>query len=168
MFFQRVQVIFNRVVDAEVNHIKTGTFKHHRYKILANVMDIALDRANDHGANTRRPGFRQQRPQNHHAGFHRIGRHQNFRHKQDAITKINANDGHAFDQRLCQNIIGRPFARKKNLHAFHNFILHSVIKIVMHLLDKFVIIQIGKNNFFFISHGIIPRLALYRQLALFQ
>jgi hypothetical protein len=38
----------------------------------------------------------------------------------------------------------------------------------MHLLDKFIIIQIGKNNVFFVSHGLLPRLALYRQPALFR
>ncbi len=37
-----------RVVDAKVDHFKARAFHHHGDKVLADVVDVAFDRADDH------------------------------------------------------------------------------------------------------------------------
>ena len=34
-------------VDTQIDDFKSGSFKHHRHKIFANVVNVALDRADD-------------------------------------------------------------------------------------------------------------------------
>ena len=48
MLFKGLEIVLYRVVDAEVDHVETGTFQHHRHKVLSDVVDIALDRADNH------------------------------------------------------------------------------------------------------------------------
>ena len=50
-----------------------GAFHHHPDEVLADVVDIALDRADDQLALLRRAGGGKQRPQDRHARLHRIG-----------------------------------------------------------------------------------------------
>jgi hypothetical protein len=51
-----------------------------------------------------RAGLDQQRAQDEHAGLHRVGRQQHFRHEQDAVAEVDADDAHALDQRLGQDL----------------------------------------------------------------
>ena len=81
MFFQRFKVIFNGVVDAKIDNLKSSTFQHHRHQIFPNIVNITFHCANDNLTHTRRPRFSQQRAQNAHPGFHGICGHQDFRHK---------------------------------------------------------------------------------------
>ena len=143
MLFQRIKIVFNWVIDPKINHVKTGAFKHHRNKVFANVMDITLDRANHHCTNSWCACFSKQRPQNTHARLHRIRCHQDFGNKQNTIAEINADNRHALDKRFGQNLIRCPTPLKQNIDTFNNLILHAVIKVVMHLLDKFIIVQIS-------------------------
>src|SRR5450631_3037632 len=78
---------FHRIVDAEIDDLESGALEHHRYQVLADVVNVALDGADDDLADRFHTGFRQQRPQDLHAALHRVRGQQHFGHKQDAIAK---------------------------------------------------------------------------------
>ena len=103
----------------------------------------------------------EQRAQDRHAGLHRVGGHQHFRHEQDAVAKIDADDAHALDQRLGQHVVGRPAALEQDVHAVLDLLLQAVIEIVVHLLDEFVVRKRGKVEFI-IRHGFAGTLACNR------
>ena len=92
MLLERVQVLVDVAVDAEVDHLEPGTLHHHADQVLADVVDVALDGADHHLADLRRPGLDQQRAQDRHAGLHRVGGQQHLRHEQDAVAEIDADD----------------------------------------------------------------------------
>ena len=97
-------------------------------------MDIALHRADHHLAHARCAGFDQKRAQDGHPGFHGVGGHEDFRHEQDAVAKIDADDAHALYQGLCQDAIGCPATPEQDVDALFDFVFQTVIEIVMHLL----------------------------------
>ena len=82
-----------------------------------------------------------------HARLHRIGAHQHFGNEQDAVAEILADDSHALNQRLGEEVVGRPAAAEKDVGAFLDLFLEPVIQVVMHLLHKFIIGEFGKNDF---------------------
>ena len=59
MFLQRGKVVFDRIVDADINDIEAGAFHHHADKILADIMNVAFHRTDDHLAHLRCACFRQ-------------------------------------------------------------------------------------------------------------
>ena len=148
MFFQRVQIIFHRIVNAEVDDFKAGAFHHHRHQVFADVVDVAFHRADDHFADRFGAGLRQQRAQNFHPAFHRVGRHQHFRDEQNAVAKINADDAHAFHQRFVQNFGGGPAALQQNVGAFNDLFAQAVVEIIVHLFDQFVVGQRAQVQIF--------------------
>jgi hypothetical protein len=88
--------------------------------------------------------------------LHGVGAHQHLGYKENAVAEVFADNSHAFDQRLGQNIVGCPAAPEKNIRAFLDFFLKPVIQIVVHLLDKFIIGKLGKDDFI-VRHGFLPR-----------
>ena len=142
----RVQIILDRIVDAEVDDVEAGAFHHHADEVLADVVDVALDGADDHLALLGRAGGGEQRAQDEHAGLHRVGRQQHFRHEQDAVAEILADDAHAFDQRLGQHLVGHPAALEQDVGAFLDLFLQAVIEVVVHLLHEFVVGKLGKDD----------------------
>ena len=96
------------------------------------------------------PVFGQKRLKNGHATLHRVGGQQNLWHKEDAVTEIGTNNGHAADQCLGQDLIGFPFAFQQDLHALFDLFLETVVEVVEHLLDKFLVIQFGEDDFVFV------------------
>ena len=95
-------------------------------------------------------------PQDEHAGFHGIGGQQNFRHEQDAVAEIDADDAHAFDQSFGQNLVRRPAAAEQDVDACLNFFLEAVIKVVVNLLHQILIIEGIEIKFAFIAHRSTP------------
>jgi hypothetical protein len=85
-------------------------FHHHRDQVLADVVDVALHRADHHLADRLDAGFREQRAQDLHPALHRVGGEQHFRYEQDAVAEVDADDAHAFDQRVVQHPLGPPAA----------------------------------------------------------
>ena len=82
-----------------------------------------------------------------HARLHGVGGQQHFRHEQDAVAEIDADDAHAFDQRLGQHLVGRPAAAEQDVDAFLDLFLEAVIEIVMHLLHEIVVGKLRKDDF---------------------
>ena len=153
MLLDRRQIFLDAVVDADVEHLEAGALHHHADEVLADVVDVALDGADHHLAHLRRAGGDQQRAQDRHSRLHRVGGHQHFRHEQDAVAEIDADDAHALDQRLGQHVVGRPAAVQQDAHAVLDLLLQAVIEIVVHLRDEFVVRQRGKVEFV-IRHGV--------------
>src|SRR5690606_1757004 len=124
----------------------------------------ALDRADDHLADGLGARLGEQGTQDAHTALHGVGRHQHLRHEQDAVAKVDANDAHAFDQRIGQHLVGRPAPVEQDLSAFDDLLPQSVVQVVVHLLDEFVVIQgsevdlflVGFDNVFF-GHDSLTR-----------
>ena len=113
-----IDVIFDRVVDAKVDDLEAGPLHHHRHKVLADVVDVALHRSDYHLAHAGRAGFRKQGLQDRHPRLHGIGGQKNLGHEQDAIAKVVADNFHAANQGFGQNAVGFPAAFQKDVGAF--------------------------------------------------
>ena len=141
MLLQRVEIVLDRVVDAQVDDLEAGAFHHHADQVLADVVDVALDRADHHLADLLGTGLGQQGTQDDHAGLHGAGRQEDLRHEEDAVAEVDSHDPHAFDQGLGQNIIRHPAAFEQNIHALFDLFLETVIEVVHYLLDEFLVVE---------------------------
>mmetsp|Transcript_23492 Transcript_23492/g.41379 ORF Transcript_23492/g.41379 Transcript_23492/m.41379 type:complete len:269 (-) Transcript_23492:92-898(-) len=151
--FHRFEVVFDRVVDAKVDHLETGPFHHHRNKVLADVVDVAFDCADDHLAHAGCAGFGQQRFQDGHATFHCVGGQQHFGHKQNPVAEVRADDRHSAHKGFGQDIIGLPFALQQNVDPFFDLFLETVVKIVKHLVHKLFVVELCEDDIVFVCHG---------------
>ncbi len=151
--FDRFKIVLDRVVDTQIDDFKTGTFHHHRHKVLADVVDVAFDGADDHLADTWCAGFGQKRLEDRHATLHRVRSQKYLWHKQDAVSEVISDDGHTAHKRFGQDIIRFPTALQQDVHGLFDLFLETVIEIVEHLLDQFLVIEIREDDIvFFVSH----------------
>ena len=105
-------------------------------------MDVALDGADDHLADGRRPGLGQERAEDRHPALHhRVGGEEHLGDEQDAVPEVDPDDAHAFDERIVQNALGHPSALQQDVRAFLDLFLQAVIEIVVHLPDELVVGQ---------------------------
>ena len=141
VLLERFQVCLDGIVDPDVDHLETGALHHHRDKVLADVVDVALDRADHHLADLGRAGLGQQRPQDRHAALHRVGREQDLGHEEDAVAEVDPDDPHALDQGLGQDPVRLPAALEQDVDALHDLLLEAVVEVVLHLLDQFVVVE---------------------------
>ena len=111
VLLERIQILLDGAVDAEVDHLEAGALHHHRDQVLADVVDVALDRADHHLADRRRPGLGEQRAQDRHAALHRVGGEQHLGHEQDAVAKVDADDA------SCRRPAPRSARRKASSRA---------------------------------------------------
>ncbi len=139
VLLDRLEIVLDGIVDAEVDDLEAGAFHHHADEVLADVVDVALHGADDHLADLRSAGLGQQRAQDEHARLHGVGRHQHFGHEEDAVPEVLADDAHALDERRGQNLIGRPFASQEDAHALLDLFLEPIVEVIVHLLDEFVV-----------------------------
>ena len=116
-------------------------------------MDVTLDGADHHLADLGRARLGQERTQHMHAGLHRIGGHQHFRHEQDAVAEIDADDAHALDQRLVQHFLGRPAALEQDTRPLLDLRAHTVIEVVVHLLDQLGVVERRQVEIVTIGHA---------------
>ena len=113
-------------------------------------MDVALDRADHHLADARCAGFGQQRLEDEHAALHRVGGQQHLGYEQDAIAEVGTDDGHAAHKCLGQDVVGFPIAFQQNVHGLFDLFFQTVIKVVEHLLDQFLVVQFRQDDFVFV------------------
>ena len=92
------------------NDLEAGALEHHPDEVLADVVDVALDGADDDLADRLGAGLGEQRPQDRHAGLHRVRGEQDLGHEQDAVAEVDADDPHALDERVVEDA-GRPTSR---------------------------------------------------------
>src|SRR6202166_4942450 len=154
------QILLDRVVDAEVDDLEAGALKHHRHQVLADIVDVALDGADDDLANRLDAGLGQQGPQDLHATLHRVRRQQHLGTAQDAGTEIDPDDAHAFDQRVVQHLLGRPAAPEEDPGRLLDLLLEAVVEIVVNLFGQLLIVQAVEIKFLVlaISHRCSPGL----------
>ena len=95
-------------VDPEVDDLEAGALEHHRDEVLADVVDVALDGADHDLADRLGPGLGEQRAQDLHAGLHRVGGEQDLRHEEDAVAEVDADDPHALDEGVVEDLRRRP------------------------------------------------------------
>ena len=119
-FSSAAEVFLDRVVDAQVDDLEARAFEHHRHQVLADVVDVALDRADDDLADRLDAGLGEQGAQDLHPPLHRVGGEQHLGHEQDAVAKIDADDAHAFDERIVQHLLGAPAALEEDVRRLHD------------------------------------------------
>ena len=135
MFFNRLKIIFNRIIDADIYNFKSGAFPHHSHKVFAYVVNVPFDGTNNCFPNRRRSSFCEQRTQYCHPAFHSICGKKNFRNKQNPIPEIDPHNAHTFHQCFTQNCIRSPTAFQQNICPFFDFLSKSIVEVVMHLKD---------------------------------
>ena len=116
-------------------------------------MDVAFDCADNHTTDAGRAGFGQEWLEDGHATLHCVGGEQNFGHEENTITEVLPNDCHTADKSFCQDAVGRPITAQEDVYGFFDFLFEAIVKIVKHLLDKFVVVQICEDDVFFVRHG---------------
>ena len=90
-----------------------------------------------------------------HAALQGVGGLEDFRHEQDAVAKVDADDAHALDQRVGQDRVGSPAALQQDVDALLDLLLEAVVEVVVHLLDEIGVAQLAENDFV-VRHGHCP------------
>ena len=158
MLLERGEVLVDVAVDAEIDDLESGPLHHHRREVLADVVDVALDGADHDLADRLRAGLGEQRSEDLHAGLHRVGGEQHLGHEQDAVAEVDADDAHALDERVVEHLVGAPVAIEQDRRAFDDLVGESVVEVVVHLLDEFVVGQGGQIDVvvFVVTHARPP------------
>ena len=99
------------------NTSKPGALEHHRDEVLADVVDVALDRADDDPADRLRAGLGEQRAQDGHAGLHRVRGEQDLGHEQDPVPEVDADDPHPLDEGVVEHPVRDPAAAEEDVRA---------------------------------------------------
>ena len=108
-------------------------------EVLADVVDVALDRADDDLADGLGARLGQERPQDGHAGLHGVGGQEHLRHEQDAVAEVDTHDLHAGHQRIVEHARGAPATAEQDIRALHDLGGHAVVEVVVHLLGQLLV-----------------------------
>ena len=138
---QRGDELLGVGVDAQVDDLEAGALEHHPDQVLADVVDVALDRPDDHLADRLGARLGQQRPQDLHARLHGVGGQQDLGHEQDAVAEVDADDLHAGHERVVEDLARRPAAAQEDVRPLDDLGLHAVVEVVVHLLGQLVVAE---------------------------
>ena len=127
MLFERGDELVRVGVDPEIEHLEPGAFEHHADEVLADVVDVALDRADHDLADRLGAGLGEQRPEDRHAGFHRVRGEQHLGDEQDPIAEIDADDLHAGNERVVENLRRCPAPSQQEVRALDDLVGHAVV-----------------------------------------
>ena len=105
--FDGLYHLFRVAVHAEVDNAKARALDHHLDEVFADIVQVALDRADDRRADGLHARFRQSGFQNGERRVHRSCRDENFGNEHFVILEFFADDAHADDQTLGENVFGR-------------------------------------------------------------
>ena len=141
MLLERVEVLLDRVVDADVDDLEAGALQHHRHEVLADVVDVALDGADHDLADRLDAGLGEERPEDLHAALHGIRGEQDFRHEEDAVAEVDADDPHALDQGLVQHALRRPAASEEDARRRFDLGLQAVVHVVVDLFGELRVVE---------------------------
>ena len=115
------------------------------------------DGADDDLADRLRAGLRKQRTQDLHPALHGVGCEQHFRHEEDAVTEVDADDPHAFDERIVQDLVRPPTTLEEDTGGEFHLRLHAVVEIVVDLLYELGIVERAQVEFAFSIRHFRPR-----------
>ena len=93
-------------VFADVCHLEAGAFAHHGHQVLADVVQVTLDGAEQDFARSFGTRLRQQRPQNFHRTLHGLGRAKHLGDEHVAGLELGPYVVHACHQALVQDVLG--------------------------------------------------------------
>src|SRR6202030_2104793 len=111
----------------EIDDLESSALEHHRDQVLADVVNVPLDRPDDDLADRLDTGFRQQGAQDFHATLHGVRRQQHLGHEQYAVSKIDSDDAHALHQRVVEHAFSRPASLEENTRGFFDLGLEAVV-----------------------------------------
>ena len=94
------------------------------------------------------PVSESKRPQDLHAALHRVGGKQHLGHEQDAVAEVDADDPHAFDQRLVEHLFCGPVALEQDARSLDDLLPQAVVEVFVHLLGEFVVVQFRQDDVF--------------------
>ena len=100
-----------------------------------------------------RAGLGQQRPQDGHAGLHRVGGEEDLGHEQDPVAEVDADDPHALDERLVEHAVRAPAAAEQDVRALDDLVGQAVVEVVVHLLDELVVGQAREVELLVVGHA---------------
>ena len=146
MLLERGDELVGVGVDAEVEDLEAGALEHHPDEVLADVVDVALDRPDDDLADRLRAGLGEQRPEDLHAGLHRVRGEQDLGHEQDAVAEVDADDPHARDERVVEDLRRAEAAPEQDVRPLDDLGLHAVVEVVVHLLDELVVARAASRS----------------------
>ena len=95
--------LLRRGIHARVVDLKASTGEQHDAEVLADIVEVPLDRAHEHGAEWFDPGRRQDRIQVRHAGLHGASGDEDFGDEDDIVAKLDAYHRHAGDEAVAQD-----------------------------------------------------------------
>ena len=144
MLLEGGEVLVDVAVDADVEDLESGALEHHRHEVLADVVDVALHRADDDLADRLGAGLGEQGAQDRHPRLHRVGREQHLGDEEDAVAEVDADDAHPFDERFVEHPVGAPAAVEQDRRALDDLVGQAVVEVVVHLLDELVVGQLGE------------------------
>ena len=141
-------------VDAEVEHLEPGALEHHPDEVLPDVVDVALDRADDDRADRLGTGLGEEGAKNRHAGLHRVGREQYLRHEEDAVAEVDADDAHTLDEGLVEDLLGAPTPAEQDVGALGDLLGKSVVEVVVHLSGEVLVVERAQVDLIGVVTGI--------------
>ena len=116
-------VLLRADIDAQINHLIPGAFHHHPHQILADIMQVAFDGAdNKHTAPLGGSGFKM-RFKLVHTGRHRFGRHQQVRHKDFVTAEFFSHFIHPGHQSFGKDIVWVGPLLERIAYQFKNAVL---------------------------------------------
>ena len=122
------------------NDLEAGALEHHPDEVLADVVDVALDGADDDLADRLRAGLGEQRAEDRHAGLHRVRGEQDLGHEQDAVAEVDADDLHARRQARRRGPWWPRQPRPSRMLVPSTISSrHAVVEVVVHLLGELVV-----------------------------
>ena len=104
-------------------------------------MDVALDGSDYDLSDRLRSGLSQQWSQDCHAGLHCVGGQQYLGNEEDAVSEVNADDPHAFNEGLVEDLCWPPVAAEQDVGAFCDLVGQTVVEVVVHLADQVLVRQ---------------------------
>ena len=106
MLLDRCDEFLRVGVEADVHDLEAGPFAHHAHQVLADVMQVALDRAQQDGADQFDAAGDQLRAQHVQPGGHGVGGHEHLGDEHIAGLEADAHLGHAHHQAVVQQFFG--------------------------------------------------------------
>ena len=74
-------------------------------------------------------------------GLHRVGGEEDLGHEQDPVAEVDADDPHALDEGVVEDLVRAPAAAEEDVRALDDLRRHAVVEVVVHLLDELVVGQ---------------------------
>ena len=141
---ERREVLLDRVVDAEIDDLEAGALEHHRDQVLADVVNVALDRADDDLADrlgtpvSASSGRRISMPPfiefaaSSTSGTNRMPSRKSMPTMRMPSTRASFSTFSAF----------QPRSRKMSRGLF-DLGLQSVVQVIVHLLDELLLVEVA-------------------------